>query len=177
MVSLSGSKSREFSTTSTRPAINAWTWWYSILGGLILCTTWLLRIQSPRKFWLPTASILVQEQIKERRYRNAATLAGMLLHGLAIEVYGAWGNVFTKMFTHFVSLGAVVTHIPKVIIANYWRRRISVCLQRGVANAINARSNRLTARILDTGSSGQGEFFFPGLVEEQSCQRHTGTDP
>ena len=91
----------------------------------------------------------------------------MTLHGLAIEVYGAWGNDFTKMFTHFISLGAIVTQIPKEILANYWRRRISVCLQRGVANAINTRTNKLTARTLDTGSSSQGECFFPGLVEEQ----------
>ena len=34
----------------------------------------------------------VQEQIKERRYKDAATAAGMSLHGLAIEVYGAWGG-------------------------------------------------------------------------------------
>ncbi len=44
----------------------------------------------------------------------------MSLRGLAIEVYGAWGNDFTNMFTHFISLGAVVTQIPKTILANYW---------------------------------------------------------
>ena len=65
-------------------------------------------------------------------------------------------------------MGAVVTQIPKAILVNYWRRRISVCLQRGVANAINTRTNRLNARTLDTGSSSQRESFFPGLVEEQS---------
>jgi hypothetical protein len=115
-----------------------------------------------------TRATRVQEQIKDRRYKNAAAAAGMSLHGLAIEVYGAWGGDFTKMFNHFISLGSVVTQIPKAILANYWRRRISVCLQRGVANAINTRTNRLIARTLDTGSSNQGESFFPGLVEEQS---------
>ena len=70
----------------------------------------------------------------------------MLLRDLAIEVYWAWGNDFIKMFTHFISLGAVVNHIPKAVLANYRRRRISVSLQRGVANAINTRTNRLTAR-------------------------------
>ena len=76
-----------------------------------------------------TRAMRVHEQIKERRFRDAAAAAGMSLHGLAIEVYGAWGNDFTNMFTHFISLpGAVVTQIPKAILANYWRRRISVCL-------------------------------------------------
>ena len=112
----------------------------------------------------------VQEQIKERRYKDNAFAAGMSLHGLAIEVYGAWGGDFTKMFNHFISLGSVVTNIPRAILTNYWRRRISVCLQRGVANAINTRTNRLTARTLNPGSfaGGQGESSFPGLVEEQS---------
>jgi hypothetical protein len=112
----------------------------------------------------------VQERIKERRYKDAAFAAGMSLHGLAIEVYGAWGGDFTKMFNHFISLGSVVTNIPRAILANYWRRRISMCLQRGIANAINTRTNRLTARTLNSGSfaGGQGESSFPGLVEEQS---------
>ena len=39
-----------------------------------------------------------------------------------------------------------------------------------VANAINTRSNRLTARSLGAGGlhSSHGEAFFPGLIEEQS---------
>jgi hypothetical protein len=38
-----------------------------------------------------------------------------------------------------------------------------------VANAINTRSNRLTARTLTAGTHiGQGESSYPGVVEEQS---------
>ena len=88
----------------------------------------------------------------------------MTLHGLAIEVYGAWGNDFTKMFTHFISLGAVVTQIPKAILANYWRRRISVCLQRGVATAIDTRTNKLAEGTLSAGSSCQGPWSGGGAV-------------
>ena len=111
-----------------------------------------------------------QQRTKEKRYRVAATEAGMLLHGLAIEVYGRWGDDFSYMFNHFISLGAANSNIPRAILANYWRRRISVCLQSGVANAINTRSNRLTARTLGAGGlhSSHGEAFFPGLIEEQS---------
>ena len=112
----------------------------------------------------------IQQRIKEMRYRVAATEAGMLLHGLAIEVYGRWGDDFSNMFNHFITLGTANTNIPRAILANYWRRRISVCLQSGVANAINTRSNRLTARTLGAGGlhySSQGEAFFPGVIEEQ----------
>ena len=38
----------------------------------------------------------VQEQIKERRFRDAATLAEMLQHALAIEVYGAWEVILPR---------------------------------------------------------------------------------
>ena len=92
----------------------------------------------------------------------AATEAGIVLHGLAIEVYGRWGDDFSSMFNHFISLGAANSNIPRAILANYWRRRISVCLQSGVANAINTRTNRLTARYLGAGGlhSSHGEAFF-----------------
>jgi hypothetical protein len=92
-----------------------------------------------------------QQRTKEKRYRVAAAEAGMILHGLAIEVYGRWGDDFSHMFNHFISLGAAHTNIPRAILAKYWRRRIFVCLQSGVASAINTRSNRLTARSLGAG--------------------------
>ena len=95
----------------------------------------------------------------------------MLLHGLAIEVYGSLGDDLSHIFNHFITLGVANSNIPRTILANYWRRRISVCLHSGVANAINTRANRLSARTL--GASGlhpshHGETFFPGLIEEQS---------
>jgi hypothetical protein len=111
----------------------------------------------------------VMQRIKERRYKELATEAGMLLHGAAVEVYGKWGDDFTDMFNHFVALGSAASNCSREIIANYWRRRISVCLQSGVANAINTRANRLTARTLTAGPhTSQGESFYPGLVEEQA---------
>ena len=107
-----------------------------------------------------------QQRTKEKRYREAATEAGMLLHGL----YGRWGENFSHMLNHFISLGAANTNILRAILDKYWRRRISVYLQSAVANAINTRSNRLTARTLGAGGlhSSHGEAFFPGLIEEQS---------
>jgi hypothetical protein len=112
---------------------------------------------------------VVMQRIKERRYKELATEAGMLLHGAAVEVYGKWGDDFTDMFNHFVALGSAASNCSREIIANYWRRRISVCLQSGVANAINTRANRLTARTLTAGPhTSQGESFYPGLVEEQA---------
>jgi hypothetical protein len=76
---------------------------------------------------------------------------------------------FTDMFNHFVTLGSAASNCSREIIANYWRRRISVRLQSGVANAINTRANRLSARTLTAGPHiSQGESFYPALVEEQA---------
>ena len=83
-------------------------------------------------------STTIMQRIKERRYRELATEAGMLLHGAAVEVYGKWGDDFTDMFNHFVALGSTVSNCSCEIIADYWRRRISECLQSGVANAIKS---------------------------------------
>jgi hypothetical protein len=111
------------------------------------------------------------QQVKERRYREAATAAGMLLHGAAIEVYGKWGDDFTNMFNHFVTLGSAVSNCPREIVVNYWRRRIAVCLQSGVANAINTRTNRMTVRTLNPGPhTSQGESVFPGVVDDQQSE-------
>ena len=108
-------------------------------------------------------------QIKKRRYAEKALAAGMTMRGLPIETYGKWGGDFTVMFNHFISLGASSSHLPQAVLANYWRRRISVCLQKGVANAINTRTNRLTAQTLIAGPhTGQGESFYPGVIEDQA---------
>ncbi len=61
-----------------------------------------------------------QQRTKEKRYRVAATEAGMLLHGLlAIEVYySRWGDDFSYMLNYFISLGAANINIPRAILAN-----------------------------------------------------------
>ena len=90
----------------------------------------------------------MQQRTEERRYRRAAAReAGMLLYRLAIiEVYGSWGDDFSHMFNHFITLGAANSNIPRTILAICWRCRISVCLHSGVANTINTRANRLSVR-------------------------------
>ena len=54
----------------------------------------------------------IQQQTKEKRYRVAATEAGMLLHGLAIEVYGRWGDDFSHMFNHFIFCAPPTSTFP-----------------------------------------------------------------
>jgi len=62
------------------------------------------------------------------------------------------------MFNHFISPGAANTNIPLAILANYWRRRISVCLQNGVKGVsekpVVATSESLGERLVH--SPGRG---------------------
>ena len=89
----------------------------------------------------------------------------MRFEGLACECYGKWGDDFKLAFQRFVAQGSATTAIPVSILANYWRRRLSVTLQRGNSNAINTRLNRLTAQTLGA-SDGllSPDSSRPGLV-------------
>ena len=108
-----------------------------------------------------------KERAKERKYSTAAAASGMLFKGIAMEVQGKWGDDLKKVFRHFITQGAANSGISIAILANYWRRRISMALQKGVANAINTRINRLVDHSL-TSPQDAGESASPGVIEEQS---------
>ena len=108
-----------------------------------------------------------KERAKERKYLAAAAASGMSFKGVALEVQGSWGDDFSKVFRHFINLGAANSGIPSSILANYWRRRISMTLQKGVANAINTRANRLVNHSLSSPQDA-GESTRPGVIEGQT---------
>ena len=108
-----------------------------------------------------------RERAKERKYSAAAAASGMTFKGVALEVQGNWGNDFKQVFRHFITLGAANSGISFPILANYWRRRISMSLQKGIANAINTRANRLATNSL-TSIKDAGESAVPGVIEEQA---------
>ena len=112
----------------------------------------------------------VKEKSKERQYARQAAEANMRFSGLACECYGKWGTDTITAFQRFISQGSATTAIPAPILANYWRRRLSVTLQKGNSNAINVRLNRLPAKTLAT--VADGKFLpgssRPGLVEDQA---------
>ena len=108
-----------------------------------------------------------RERANERKYSAAAAASGMTFKGVALEVQGNWGNDFKQVFRHFITLGAANSGISFPILANYWRRRISMSLQKGIANAINTRANRLATNSL-TSIKDAGESAVPGVIEEQA---------
>ena len=84
-------------TTSIQLAIRGWISSFSTLGILpnglydVMVTN---PVTAAVSRFGPTnlRAAWTQQRTKEKRYRVAATEAGMLLHGLAIEVYGRWGD-------------------------------------------------------------------------------------
>ena len=108
-----------------------------------------------------------KERAKERKYSAAAAASGMTFKGVAMEVQGKWGDDFKKVFRHFITQGAANSGISYAILANYWRRRISMALQKGVAEAINTRVNRLVSHSL-TSPQDAGESASLGVIEGQT---------
>ena len=88
----------------------------------------------------------------------------MSFKGIALEVQGNWGDDLKQMFRHFITLGATNSGIPFAVLANYWRRRIFMSLQKGVAHAVNTRVNQLISRNL-VGSQDAGELE---VIEEHA---------
>ena len=105
-----------------------------------------------------------RERAKERKYSAAAAASGMSFKGIALEVQGNWGDDLKQMFRHFITLVATNSGIPFAVLANYWRRRISMSLQKGVAHAVNTRVNQLISRNL-VGSQDAGELE---VIEEHA---------
>ena len=169
------------SSTSTPPVTNAWTSLSSFPVDQMPCiynvvVTNLVTTQVESNGSVNLTQIETHKQmIKLRRYA-ANAFAGMTMRSLVMESFGKWGGDFTIINNHFISLGAGMSHIPQAVLANYWCSRISVCLQRGVANAINTQTNRLTAQTLIVRPhSGQGESFYPGVIEDQAEAFRDGT--
>jgi hypothetical protein len=64
---------------------------------------------------------------------------------LLVEIYGAWGQRFQQFFNNMISAAAEFNKIDTSYIKNYWMKRISMAIQKGIANAVNTRIYSLNA--------------------------------
>ena len=62
---------------------------------------------------------------------------------MAFEVQGRPGDKFMDYFRKQITRRSAKSGIPKVPLTSYWSRRISLALQRSVAQAINLRLSSL----------------------------------
>jgi hypothetical protein len=64
---------------------------------------------------------------------------------LLVETYGEWGQRFQQFFNNMISAAAEFNKIDTSYVKNYWMKRISIAIQKGIANAVNTRIYSLRA--------------------------------
>jgi soluble lytic murein transglycosylase-like protein len=62
-----------------------------------------------------------------------------------VESYGAWGLKLKEFFNNMISAAAEYNTIDNSYVKNYWIKRISMAIQKGIANAVNTRVYSLRA--------------------------------
>ena len=94
---------------------------------------------------LPKTGVVVRqrEQFKISKYHQSCEAAGQIFLPMAFEVQGRPGDKFMDYFREQITRRSAESGIPKVPLTLYWSRRISLALQRSVAQAINLRLSSL----------------------------------
>ena len=88
-----------------------------------------------------------KERSKNSKYLSAAIDLGHLFRPFALEVYGCWGAESVNTLKEAASLAPAALAMSYGDFANYWRRRLAVCLQKGNADMIH---NKIAAIIGQT---------------------------
>ena len=103
---------------------------------------------------------------KRRLYEELSLQLGYSFYPLVFETYGRWGESMQNIFTLLVKHASELKGIPLGAMATYWRRRLSITLQKMVARCILARVGRLNS------SPFRDESSWFGLIEEQGYARY-----
>lgn len=107
----------------------------------------------------PGIQSLRSEKEKRLKYNSACEEIGCCFVPLVFEVQGTWGKEFCDFFKEMIAQASEHRHIPKGILANYWRRRLSIALQSGVSSAINARAYRImTNSLVSEAKADESQF-------------------
>jgi hypothetical protein len=93
----------------------------------------------------PLAAARAGEKLEENKYRDLCDLIQIRFVPLVVEIYGAWGQKFQEFFNNMISAAAEYNTIDNSYVKNYWMKRISMAIQKGLANAVNTRIYSLRA--------------------------------
>jgi hypothetical protein len=114
---------------------------------------------------------------KEAKYKVKVEAQGFHFRTDVFAVQGAWGEDFSKWFGAKLDYYSMEHTVPKAVLSNYWSRRLSVALHRGVARAQLGRCARLRNhyRWEEVTKRAQGdEALWHGVVEDQSVANVRG---
>lgn len=80
---------------------------------------------------------------KERKFKAECEQVGIDFGAVVIESYGKFGEFAKELFKSTISAAADNKNIDISYLKNFWLKRISMAVQRGVANKVLARVSKL----------------------------------
>jgi hypothetical protein len=90
----------------------------------------------------PLAAVRAGEKLKDNKFMVKCQLIQI---GFIPLLVGAWGQRFQQFFNNMISAAAEFNKIYTSYVKNYWMKRISMAIQKGIANAVNTRIYSLRA--------------------------------
>ena len=84
-----------------------------------------------------------RDKIKNDKYLDIATSLGYLFKPVAVEVFGRWSPVASSLFHQVARRPSEDFLNDRNSFVNYWRKRLSVCLQQGNARIILRKTNNI----------------------------------
>jgi len=96
-----------------------------------------------RRAFTPGEVALAAEAEKDKKHKINCTLAGYNFLPLCMESGGHWGPQMAKSFKDQIDTYSQESCIPSSILIHYWSARLSMAMQRGIANAVVTRAHFL----------------------------------
>jgi len=84
------------------------------------------------------------DRLKNQKYAALAQKQGYLFQPVVSEVFGRWSPVARGIFSFIARRPSADFEQNKAAFINYWRRRLSICLQKENANIILRKIKLLT---------------------------------
>ena len=100
---------------------------------------------------------------KEKKHKLIAKQSGYDFLPLCMETGGHWGLQFANAFNAQIDIYSRESCIPASILRHYWSARLSMSMQRGVANAVIKRAHFLCR---DSTIGVEDESGWEGIIEE-----------
>ena len=108
---------------------------------------------------------------KEKKHKLIGKQSGYDFLPVCMETGGHWGLQFAKTFNEQIDKYSKESCIPISILRHYWSARISMAMQRGVANAVIKRAHFLCRQ---STIGIEDESGWDGIIEESDIYNLSG---
>jgi hypothetical protein len=128
----------------------------------ISCSVPKLIEDGKHKTFTPGEVAMEAEIEKEKKHKLIAKQSGYDFLPLCMESGGHWGLQFATTFNEQIDKYSRESCIPTSILRHYWYARISMAMQRGIANAVIKRAHSLC----HDATTGSDESSWDDIIEE-----------